>query len=73
MVKYHLEGGSNNGHEGVVRLLPARGTVNPDKPDNHGRIPPWWASRKGHPGVVRLLLAPGAVNADKPDNDGIAS
>jgi len=61
---------SASGREGVVRLLLARGDVNPDKSDNNGRTALWWASYFGNEGVLRLLLARDDVNTNKPANDG---
>ena len=58
------------GQEGVVKVLLGRGDVNPDKPDNNGKIPLHLAAWWGHEGVVKVLLGRGDVNPDKPDNYG---
>ena len=57
-----------NGHEVVVKILPGRGDVNPDKPDRTDRTPLLCAAKNGHEGVVKMLLRRGDVNPDKPDN-----
>jgi len=48
-----------------VRLLLARGDVNPDKSDSSGRTPLWRASSNGREGAVRLLLARDEVGPDR--------
>jgi ankyrin repeat protein len=58
-----LMGASQNGHEGVVRLLLARG-ARQELQDATGEAALHYAARNGHSGVVALLLAaPGAAAA----------
>jgi len=54
----------------VVSLLFGRKHVDPDKPDNDGRTPLWWAVWSEHGDVVRLLLGRQDVSPDRPDNYG---
>ena len=61
---------AQRGNEGVVRILLARGDVDPDKSDNHVGTPLSGASSEGHEGIVRQLLARESVNPNKPDNSG---
>ena len=51
-------------------MLLGRDDVNPDKPDEAGRTPLWWASHNGCEGVVKLLLGRDDINPDKPDERG---
>ena len=57
-------------NKGMVRLLLARGDLNPDKLDNDGITPLQFDSTEGHEGVVRLLLARDDVDPDKPGRYG---
>ena len=62
---------AQNGHQGVVEILLARGETNPDKPDYYwGQTPLSHAAENGHEGVVKMLLVREEVNPDRPDNDG---
>ena len=56
----------------VVKLLLSRSDVNPDKPDENGRTPLWWASDSGRGAVAELLLAKNNVSPDRSDNYGQA-
>ena len=53
-----------------MKILLGREEVTPDKPDNRGRTPLWYASEGGHEGVVKILLRRGEVDPNKPDNRG---
>ena len=44
---------AQRGNQEVVRLLLAQDDVNPDKLDNDGQTPLWWASYRGYEGVAR--------------------
>ncbi|RPA97765.1 ankyrin [Choiromyces venosus 120613-1] len=46
---------ARNGHEGMMKLLLARGDVNPNRPDSD--TPLLRAAWRGHEGVVKLLLS----------------
>ena len=54
----------------VMGVLFGRKYVNPDKPDDGGQTPLWWASKNGHEEVVKLLLRPRDVSPDRPGNYG---
>ena len=54
----------------MVKILLQREEVNPEKPDDHGRTPLWYAASCGHEGMVRMLLRREEVNPDSRDNDG---
>ena len=43
------------GHYHVVAFLLERG-ADPDKPDERGRTPLYWAAENGHQRIVKLLL-----------------
>ena len=61
---------TEEGHEGVVKLLLGRKDVKSDKPNSDGRTLLCCAARNGHEGVVRVLLERDDVSPDKPDRDG---
>ena len=54
----------------VMKPLFGRKYASPDRPDNSGRTPLWWAAYNRHDGVVKLLLRREDVNPDRSDNDG---
>ena len=54
-----------------MRILLERDDIDPDKPDQDGRTPLWWAAWVGQEGVVKLLLGRDDVNPDKPDKSGL--
>ena len=56
----------------VMGVLFGRKYINPDKPDNGGQTPLWWASKNGHEEVVKLLLRRRDVSPDRPGNYGQA-
>jgi len=45
----------------VVKILLEREEVLPDKPDNNGQTPLWYAAQDGHERVVALLQSRKAV------------
>ena len=47
---------TENGHEGVVKLLLGREDIDLNRRDKYGRTPLGYAAIKGHEGVVKLLL-----------------
>jgi len=61
---------AHNGHEGAVKVLLGRDSVNPDKPDDRGRTPLHLAAMRGHEGVVKILLERGDVNPNKLGGSG---
>ena len=50
--------GAFNGHEGVVKILLARGDVNSNKLDKDDKTPLDGATESGHQGVIALLQLP---------------
>jgi len=64
-----LSWATENGHEGVVKLLLGREDVDPNRPDKNDRTPLAWAAGKGHEGVVKLLLGREDVDPNRPDED----
>ena len=58
---------SQNGHDGVVKLLLEQKDVNPDTPSKSGQTPLSLAAENGHEGIVELLLERKDVNPDAPD------
>jgi len=59
---------TENGHEGVVKLLLGRKDVNPNIPDTtYGQTPLSWAAENGHEGIAKLLLERKDVNPNTPD------
>ena len=58
-----------------MKILLGREEVNPDRLDNHGRTPLWYAAEIGFGSdrieeVVGVLLSRAEVNPNKPDNAG---
>ena len=58
---------ARNGHEAVLKLLLATGTVEVNSKDKQGWTPLSWAAENGHEAVVRLLLATGTVEVNSKD------
>ena len=54
----------------VMGLPAGRKYVKPNKPDDSGQTPLWWAAGDGNGGAVRLLLEQGDVTPNSPDNYG---
>jgi len=66
MIEHHSGAAAVEGHEGVVKLLPKRGDVDPNGPDGHSEGPLGWAAVRRHEGVVKLLLERGDVDPNRP-------
>jgi len=62
--------GRKHGVPEVMSIIFGRKYVNPDRPDNGGQTPLWWAVCNGHYGVVKLLLKREDVNPDRPHING---
>jgi ankyrin repeat protein len=63
-----LSWAAESGHEAIMKLLLATGTVDPDsKETTSGRTPLSWATGRGHEAAVKLLLDTGKVDADSKD------
>jgi len=58
---------SENGHEGVVKLLLEREDVDPNRPDENDQTPLGCAAIEGHEGVVKLMLGREDVDPNHPD------
>jgi len=54
----------------VMSVLFKKKFVDPDRPDDGGQTPLWWASKNGHDEVVKLLLGREDVSPDRPSNYG---
>jgi len=54
----------------VISVLSGRKYVNPNRQDDGGRTPLFWAAENGHEGAVELLLGLAAVSPDLPGNSG---
>ncbi|PKS05683.1 hypothetical protein jhhlp_007991, partial [Lomentospora prolificans] len=52
---------------GIVKLLLAVDSVEPDIRDISGQTPLSWAATNGHEGIVKLLLAIDSVEPDMKD------
>ncbi|KAL8395835.1 hypothetical protein RB595_003329 [Gaeumannomyces hyphopodioides] len=63
-----LSHAAENGHEAVVKLLLATGSVNVDSGDTYGYTPLSYAAKAGHEAVVKLLLATSTVNVNSGNN-----
>ena len=63
-----LSWATENGHEGIVKLLLERKDVNPNTQDTRdGQTPLSWAVEKGHEAIVKLLLEQDGINPDTRD------
>ena len=62
-----LSWATENGHEGVVRLLLERSDVDPNGQDVNDRSPLVYAALEGHEGVVKLLLEREDIDPNRPD------
>jgi ankyrin repeat protein len=66
-----LSWAAGNGYDGLVSLLLANDSVDPDLKDSqYGRTPLSWAASGGYEAVVKLLLQTGKVNVESTDKDG---
>ena len=61
---------TENGHEGIVKLLLSWNEVNSSSSSKNGRTPLLHAARNRHGGIVELLLARNEVNPDCSDVNG---
>jgi ankyrin repeat protein len=60
-----LSWAAENGHEAVLKLLPAKEGVDLNSKDTkYGRTPLSWVAGNGHQAVVKLLLAKESIDPD---------
>ncbi|RPB04863.1 ankyrin [Choiromyces venosus 120613-1] len=67
MGKTPISSAALKGHEGVVKILPERKDVDPNRPDCWGETPLSLAASNGHEKIVKMLLEQEDVNPERRD------